>query len=62
MLMASQGQVRLAPSGHVIGVDLNVTSQIAAAKGYDIAVLAELLPVAETGMVDGLASATQGSG
>jgi hypothetical protein len=46
----------------VIGIELGVSLQIASARDYDIVVLSELLPVAEAGMVDGLASGTQGSG
>jgi hypothetical protein len=49
--MTGQGQVRLAPNGQVIGTDLTVAMQIAAARGYDLAVVAELLPVAELGCI-----------
>ena len=47
VLLACQGQLRLAPSGHVIGIDMNAALRIAAARGYDLAVLSELLPAAE---------------
>ena len=52
MLHACQGPLRLAPSGHVIGIDLNAALRLAAARGSDLAVLSELLPVAETGLVE----------
>jgi hypothetical protein len=48
MLLACQGQLRLAPSGHVIG--------ISAARGADLAALSELLPAAEAGLVEALCS------
>jgi hypothetical protein len=52
VLLACQGQLRLAPSGHVIGIDMHAALQLAAARGYDLAVLSELLPVAEAGLVE----------
>ena len=44
MLLACQGQLRLAPSGHVIGIDMDAALKIGAARGCDLAVLSELLP------------------
>ena len=52
MLLACQGQVRLAPSGHVIGIDMVAALKLASARGYDLAVLSELLPTAEAGLVE----------
>jgi hypothetical protein len=52
VLLACQGQLRLAPSGHVIGIDMSAALRIAAARGCDIVVLSELLPAAEAGLVD----------
>jgi hypothetical protein len=52
VLLACQGQLRLAPSGHVIGIHLDAALRIAAARGYDLAVLSELLPAAEAGLVE----------
>ena len=52
MLLACQGQLRLAPSGHVIGIDMSTALRLAAARGYDLAVLSELLPAAEAGLVE----------
>jgi hypothetical protein len=54
VLLACQGQLRLAPSGHVIGIELNAALGIAAARGFDLAVLSELLPAAEAGLVEAL--------
>jgi Family of unknown function (DUF6441) len=48
-----QNQLRLAPSGHVIGIDVNAALKIGAARDYDLAVLSELLPAAEAGVVKG---------
>jgi hypothetical protein len=54
VLLACQGQLRLASSGHVVGIDMHAALKIGAARGYDLAILAELLPVAETGLVEAL--------
>jgi hypothetical protein len=54
VLLACQGQVQLAPSGHVIGIDLGAALRIAAARGCDLGVLSELLPAAEAGLVEAL--------
>jgi hypothetical protein len=56
VLLACQGQVRLAPSGHVIGMDMDAAPKIGAARGSDLAVLSELLPAAEAGLVEALSS------
>ena len=52
--LACQGQLRLAPSGHVVGIDMGVALRLGAARGCDVAVLAELLPAAEAGLVEAL--------
>ena len=54
VLLACQGQLRLAPSGHVIGIDMDAALKLAAARGCDLAVLSELLPAAEAGFVEAL--------
>jgi hypothetical protein len=54
VLLACQRQLRLAPSGHVIGIDVSTALKIGAARRCDIAVLSELLPAAETGLVEAL--------
>jgi hypothetical protein len=56
VLLACQGQLRLAPSGHVIGIDMDVALRLGAARAYDVAVLSELLPAAEAGLVQALSS------
>jgi hypothetical protein len=54
VLLACQGQLRLAPSGQMIGIDMNAALKICAARGCDLAVLSELLLAAEAGLVDAL--------
>jgi hypothetical protein len=47
VLLACQGQLRLAPSGQVIALDMDTALRIGAARGSDLAILSELLPAAE---------------
>jgi hypothetical protein len=54
VLLACQGQLRLAQSGKVIGIDLHAALALAGARGYDSAALSELLPEAEAGLVEAL--------
>jgi hypothetical protein len=56
VLLACQGQVRLAPSGHIVGIDMDAALRIGPARGSDLAVLAELLSSAEAGLVEALCS------
>jgi hypothetical protein len=56
VLLACQGQLRLAPSWHVIGIDVDAGLKIAAARVCDLAVLSELLPAAEVGLVEALST------
>jgi hypothetical protein len=56
VLLACQGQLRLAPSGHIIGIDMDAALKMAAARGSDLAVLSELLPAAEAGLVEALST------
>ena len=44
ILLACQGQLRPAPSGHVIGIDMDAALTLATARGHDLKVLSELLP------------------
>ena len=62
VLLACQGQLRLAPSGHVIGVDMDAALHLAAARGSDLAVLSELLPAAEAGLVEVLCGGVREDG
>jgi hypothetical protein len=52
VLLACQGQLRLAPSGHVIGVDMDAALRLGTARAYDLAALSELLPATEAGLVE----------
>jgi hypothetical protein len=56
VLLGCQGQLRHAPSGRVIGIDIDAALKIAAARVCDLAVLSELLPAAEAGLVEALCS------
>jgi hypothetical protein len=52
VLLACQGQLRLAPSGHVIGIDMDAALKLGAARGWNLELLSELLPAAEAGLVE----------
>ena len=54
MVLACQGQLRLAPTGHVLGIDMHAALELAAARNCDLGVLSELLPAAEAGLVEAL--------
>jgi hypothetical protein len=54
VLLACQGQLRLAPSGHIISIDMNAALKIGAARGHDLSALSELLPAAAVGLVEAL--------
>jgi hypothetical protein len=54
VLLACQGQLRLAPSGHVMGIGIDAALRLASARGHDLAVLSELLPAAEAGLIEAL--------
>jgi hypothetical protein len=56
VLLACQGQLRLAPSGHVVGIDMDAALKVSAARGCNLAVLSELLPAAEAGLVEAVCS------
>jgi hypothetical protein len=56
VLLACQGQLRLAPSGYVIGIDMGAALKIGAARGSDLIILSELLPAAEAGLAEALYS------
>jgi hypothetical protein len=58
VLLACQGQLRLAPTGHVIGIDMSAALRLGAARGCDLAVLSELLAAAEAGLVEALDTRT----
>jgi hypothetical protein len=50
--MACQGQLRVAPSGYVLGIDMTAALEIAGARRYDVAVVSELLQAGEAGMIE----------
>jgi hypothetical protein len=54
VLLGCQGQLRLAPSGHVVGIDMDAALKMGVARGSDLAVISELLPAAEAGLVEAL--------
>jgi hypothetical protein len=56
VLLACQGQLRLAPSGHIVGIDMHAALSLASAREHDLAVLSELLPAAEAGLVEAVCS------
>jgi hypothetical protein len=56
VVLACQGQLQFAPSGHVTGIDVDAALRLAGARGYDLAVLSELLAAAEAGLVEALCS------
>jgi hypothetical protein len=54
VLLGCQGQLRLAPSGQMVGIDMSAALKIGAARGCDPMVLSELLPAAEAGLIEAL--------
>lgn len=56
MLLRIAGQLRFAPGGAVIGIDLGLALSLAEVLGYDTAAVADLLPQAEAGLLDGVAA------
>jgi hypothetical protein len=61
IMLACQGQLRVAPSGHVIGIDMCVALNLGTTRGYDLAALSELLPAAEAGLIEALRAGGSGS-
>jgi hypothetical protein len=61
VLLACPGQIRLAPSGHIIGIDMDAALRIGPVRGYDLAVLTELLPGSDAGLIEALFSNPVGS-
>lgn len=54
MLQSCQGQLRMTPSGHVLGLDLGVALKVAQARGADLSIASELLQSAEAGMIEAM--------
>lgn len=61
MVTICQRQVRTAPAGGILGLDLGAAIQIGIGLGYDAAALAELLPAAEAGMMAAFDEARDGN-
>ncbi|WP_423838842.1 DUF7697 family protein [Thalassospira alkalitolerans] len=49
------GQLRFTPGGAVVGIDMNIALTFAEALGFDVSAVADLLPEAEAGLLEGLA-------
>jgi hypothetical protein len=49
-------QLRIGPTGQIVGFDQPAMLDIGRARDFDAAVLAELLPAAELGMLEALQS------
>lgn len=54
MLQTCQGQLRMTPSGQVLGLDLGVALKVAHARGADLSIASELLQSAEAGMIEAM--------
>ena len=52
--MACLGQLRLAPSGHVLGIGMTAALNTAEARGFEAGVVSELLQAAENGLVEAM--------
>jgi hypothetical protein len=58
VLLACQGQLRFAPSGHVIGIDMSTALSLGTTRGCNLEILSELLPAAEAGLIEALGTKT----
>jgi hypothetical protein len=56
VLLACQAQMRLAPSGHIVGIDMHAALSLASAREHDLALLSELLPKANADLVEAVRS------
>ncbi len=54
MFTASLGQLRIAPSGRLLGIDMTAALGIARAWGSDEGVISELLQAAEAGLIEAM--------
>ena len=54
MFTSSLGQLRIAPSGRVLGIDMTAALGIARARGFDESVVSELLQAAEAGLIEAM--------
>ena len=51
---ASLGQIRIVPSGQVLGIDMTAALRIAQVRGFDEGVISELLQAAEAGLIEAM--------
>ena len=51
---SSLGQLRIAPSGRALGIDMTAALGIARARGFDESVISELLQAAEAGLIEAM--------
>ncbi len=54
MFTSSLGQLRIAPSGRALGIDMTAALGIARARGFDESVISELLQAAEAGLIEAM--------
>ena len=54
MFTASLGQIRIAASGRVVGIDMTAALAAARARGFDESVISELLQAAEAGLIEAM--------
>jgi hypothetical protein len=54
VLLACQGQLRLTPSGPVVGIKMDAALKIGAVRDYDLAVLSGFVPAAEAGLIEAI--------
>ena len=54
MFTASLGQIRIAASGRVVGIDMTAALAVARARGFDESVISELLQAAEAGLIEAM--------
>lgn len=59
MLCATVNQLRLGPTGRVLGLDLPAAHAVARARGHDFATVSELLQAAEAGLLEALNEASE---
>ena len=52
--MACLGQLRLASSGYVVGIDMTAALKIAEVRGFETGVVSELLQAAENGLIEAM--------
>ena len=54
MFTALLGQLRVAASGHVLGIDMTAALGTARARRFDEGVISELLQAAEAGLIEAM--------